>query len=193
MHFIESYHVDKSLAKNLNIEKVVACFEEIRRLHLKKEKYFDHGISYQTDEDYPIESGFCDRVFNRLMEKKGVELPNPYSEGTDEHRVWAHDMRRPLILGMWCPPLWKKYHEETNKWFWKREVLALEEISEKLKNYSIDPQKTLREIVYLEEKERAIEEKIKRVKRKIFIISLLVGLFSISSVAFLYLRRIRGA
>ena len=161
---IESYHVDKTLAKNLCLEKVIACFDRIKEMHSKGEKFDGRGFGNKTEDDYPIESGFCKRIFRRLHMEKGEELPNPYPEEIDKHRVWDFYTKEMRIVRE--PPHMDEYRDESRKWFMKREVLALNEIDEKLERYANDPSQALTAIATLEKKEREIQEKIRKVKRE---------------------------
>ena len=143
-------------------------------MHLKGERFDGRGIGNKTENDYPIESGFCKRVFRRLYMEKGKEIPNPYPRERDEHRVWNF-----YIKLNETPPHMDKYREERYKWLMKREVLALNEIDEKLKKYANDPSQALTAIATMEKKEMQIQEKIRKVKRVALGI-LFLGLLSLS-------------
>ena len=164
---LESYHVDKHLAKSLSLEKVKFCFEQIKKKHLNNERFIYNGFSYQIDEEYPKENIFCERVFERMYDEKKKDLgENPYEEGTHEWKVWNASMkcyREPFALGD-CIAV------EGKKWFLEREVRALNEIEEKLGKYS-DPSEALTEVATLEEKEVLIKQKTTNLNIVIAIIS----------------------
>lgn len=136
-----------------------------------------------------IECGFVRRVFERLHEKRGLELPNPYSgnseEGAEKRGIWDKHIK------IYKEPPWmREYHEEFFKWHFKRETLAREELERRIEEHSDTPEEALTSLVYMEEKEREIEEKTREAKRSLLAISYL-GIAAISTFVTFYYHKVK--
>lgn len=178
---IEGYYVDRTLARTLCLEKVKICFEKIKEKHLENGVFSLWGFPPPFEEEQALEAAFCKRVFKRICTEKQKEIPNPYSEDTEEEafkkRRWDFELKT-----LKEPPREFLFRDEKRKWFLQREALALREIEWKLERHSDNPERALAAIAYIESKEREIEEKTRKA-RKTALGALFISLTVVSAFA----------
>ena len=117
---------------------------------------FDHEIEI----NYPVESSFTWRIFQRMVLKKGKEIlenkENPYQYQTEEWRVWNNSIRINSE-----PPIFKEYKNKYAEWDLEGNNIAFADIEKKLKMNLISSD-CLSKTSTLQEKESLIEEKKKK-------------------------------
>lgn len=175
---IEGYFVDKKFANTLDLKKVETCFKAIKNKNSNNELFSFWGSNFQIEKTFPLESGFCKRVFQRYHEETQKIMGNPYSKKTKEGRIKRKLWNEYLMYKKLSNS--EEYNNEMKKTLIEREFQALKVIERKLQDPS-PFKEPLTAVAHMESKE--IEIKTKETKT---LCILFVGLTAISTFATLY-------